>query len=233
MANHSAGLSVVIAAQLAAARLHACACARCSAAPCSHYETTGTIYTSIAISYALQALYVADSVFCEESILTTMDIIMDGFGFMLAFGDLAWVPFMYSLQCRYLAEVPTAISPVYAALCLAVGVAGFYIFRAANMQKDTFKKNPNDASINRTCATRKHATGMPHAASSRLRCSERSVGMVDSVAVCAHLASAGLRYIPTERGTRLLAGGWWGIARHINYFGDWLLSVGMSMPTGA
>jgi hypothetical protein len=35
-----------------------------------------------------------------QSILTTMDITTDGFGFMLAFGDLAWVPFTYSLQVR-------------------------------------------------------------------------------------------------------------------------------------
>lgn len=38
----------------------------------------------------------------ERAILTTMDITTDGFGFMLAFGDLAWVPFTYSLQARYL-----------------------------------------------------------------------------------------------------------------------------------
>jgi delta14-sterol reductase len=36
----------------------------------------------------------------EKAILTTMDITTDGFGFMLAFGDLAWVPFIYSLQAR-------------------------------------------------------------------------------------------------------------------------------------
>ena len=35
-----------------------------------------------------------------------MDITTDGFGYMLAFGDLAWVPFTYSLQARpeYLAH---------------------------------------------------------------------------------------------------------------------------------
>ena len=36
----------------------------------------------------------------EQAILTTMDITTDGFGYMLAFGDLAWVPFTYSLQAR-------------------------------------------------------------------------------------------------------------------------------------
>ena len=30
------------------------------------------------------------------------DVTTDGFGFMLAFGDLVWVPFTYSLQTRYI-----------------------------------------------------------------------------------------------------------------------------------
>ena len=33
-----------------------------------------------------------------------------------------------------------------------------------------------------------------------------------------------LQSLPTARGTRLLISGWWGIARHINYFGDWLMA---------
>ena len=35
-----------------------------------------------------------------QAILTTMDITTDGFGYMLAFGDLTWVPFTYSLQAQ-------------------------------------------------------------------------------------------------------------------------------------
>jgi hypothetical protein len=42
----------------------------------------------------------------QEAILTTMDIVHDGFGFMLVLGDLAWVPFLYSLQARFLLEHP-------------------------------------------------------------------------------------------------------------------------------
>ena len=33
-----------------------------------------------------------------------MDITTDGFGYMLAFGDLSWVPFTYSLQARILVD---------------------------------------------------------------------------------------------------------------------------------
>ena len=42
----------------------------------------------------------------QEAILTTMDIVHDGFGLMLAFGDLVWVPFLYSLQARSTLEHP-------------------------------------------------------------------------------------------------------------------------------
>ncbi|KAJ7374224.1 hypothetical protein OS493_007298 [Desmophyllum pertusum] len=55
-------------------------------------------------------LYVADCLCYESSILSTMDIIEEGFGFMLAFGDISWVPVMYSLQARYLVDNPVKLS---------------------------------------------------------------------------------------------------------------------------
>ena len=42
----------------------------------------------------------------EKAILTTMDITTDGFGYMLAFGDLAWVTFGFSTAARYLVDHP-------------------------------------------------------------------------------------------------------------------------------
>ena len=41
-----------------------------------------------------------------------MDIVHDGFGLMLVFGDLVWVPFLYSLQARYALEHPQDWSTV-------------------------------------------------------------------------------------------------------------------------
>ena len=49
----------------------------------------------------------------EPAILTTIDIINDGFGFMLSFGDLVWVPFSYSIQARYLSVHPVILGPTY------------------------------------------------------------------------------------------------------------------------
>lgn len=34
---------------------------------------------------------------------------------------------------------------------------------------------------------------------------------------------AHLKTLKTERGTQLIISGWWGTARHINYFGDWIM----------
>jgi len=80
-----------------------------------------------------------------------MDITTDGFGLMLAFGDLAWVPFTYTMQARYLVQVPVSLSPVAMAGVIAVVGVGFYIFRSANWQKDAFRKNPTAPGVRRTC----------------------------------------------------------------------------------
>ena len=48
----------------------------------------------------VQISYVADALWNEAAILTTMDITTDGFGFMLAFGDLAWVPVRGALRSQ-------------------------------------------------------------------------------------------------------------------------------------
>jgi len=76
-----------------------------------------------------QLLYVWDALYNEQAILTTMDITTDGFGFMLAFGDLAWVPFTYSLQARILVDHdPRLPAPAVAAIA-ALGALGYVVFR--------------------------------------------------------------------------------------------------------
>jgi protein-S-isoprenylcysteine O-methyltransferase Ste14 len=38
--------------------------------------------------------------------------------------------------------------------------------------------------------------------------------------------------LKTESGGRLLLSGWWGLSRHANYLGDWLMGVAWSLPCG-
>lgn len=41
-----------------------------------------------------------------------------------------------------------------------------------------------------------------------------------------------LKTLPTARQTKLLISGWWGIARHINYTGDWMMAWSWCLVTG-
>ncbi|KAG6377700.1 ERG4/ERG24 ergosterol biosynthesis protein [Boletus reticuloceps] len=134
-----------------------------------------------------QSFYVADGLYNEPAIFTTMDITTDGFGFMLAVGDITWVPFVYSLQARYLVFRPVELNIASTVGILAVNALGYWIFRDANGEKNDFRngKNPKN-----------------------------------------------LTYMTTERGTKLLTSGWWGRSRHPNYFGDLLMAVAWSLPTG-
>lgn len=59
------------------------------------YKTFGYVTSSIVLIIGEQALYVLDSLYMETAILTTIDTIHDGFGFMLAFADTAWIPFRF------------------------------------------------------------------------------------------------------------------------------------------
>ena len=94
-----------------------------------------------------QVVYVFDAIYMEPAILTQIDLTTDGFGLMLSFGDLTWLPFIYSLQARYLSVHPVALGPFYVALILSIGGVGYYIFRAANSEKNRFRTNPSDPAV--------------------------------------------------------------------------------------
>ena len=154
------------------------------------YRTYGFVSDSIILVSAVQGLYIFDCQFMEPAILTTMDITRDGFGFMLSFGDIVWVPFFYSTQARYLSVFPVVLGWPGVAAITAILLCGFSVFRLSNSQKNAFRTNPEAPAV------------------------------------------AHLRYIETKAGTRLLVSGWWGLSRHINYFGDWIQSWPYSLPTG-
>ena len=112
------------------------------------YKAYGYVTDSIILVTVFQAFYVLDGLYMEPSILTMMDIIMDGFGFMLSFGDLVWVPFLYNFQTRYLAVFPFELGKQGLALVLGVTAIGYSIFRGANNQKNRFRNNPSDPRVN-------------------------------------------------------------------------------------
>ncbi|XP_067240246.1 delta(14)-sterol reductase LBR [Chanodichthys erythropterus] len=94
-----------------------------------------------------QLLWVVDGFWHEEKLLTMMDIVYDGFGFMLTFGDLAFVPFTFTCQAYYLVTHPNELSVYWIVTLIAMNGVGYYIFRKANSQKFAFRKNPSDPTV--------------------------------------------------------------------------------------
>ncbi|MEE6473757.1 hypothetical protein FKM82_010161 [Ascaphus truei] len=107
-------------------------------------QNRGVPSVSMILVNSFQLLYVAHAFWNEEAVLTSMDIVHDGFGFMLAFGNLVWVPFTYTLQTFYLVNHQVDISWTVASAIIALNTLGYVIFRAANNQKNAFRKNPDD-----------------------------------------------------------------------------------------
>uniref|UniRef100_A0A672PUB0 Delta(14)-sterol reductase LBR n=1 Tax=Sinocyclocheilus grahami TaxID=75366 RepID=A0A672PUB0_SINGR len=94
-----------------------------------------------------QLLWVVDGFWHEEKLLTMMDIVYDGFGFMLTFGDLAFVPFTFTCQAYYLVSHPNELSAFWIITLITMNGVGYYIFRKANSQKFAFRKNPSDPAV--------------------------------------------------------------------------------------
>lgn len=78
--------------------------------------------------------------------MSQMDITTDGFGFMLSFGDLTWLPFTYGLQARYLAFHPVHLGLFWSAVIIAIKLTGLYIFRVSNNEKGHFRNGQNPKS---------------------------------------------------------------------------------------
>ncbi|KAM4722292.1 delta(14)-sterol reductase TM7SF2 [Rhinophrynus dorsalis] len=110
-------------------------------------ELRGSPSLSMILVCGFQALYVTDALWHEEAILTTMDIVHDGFGFMLAFGDLCWLPFTYSLQGYFLVTHPQELGTAAAVGIVLLNALGYIIFRGSNSQKNAFRRNPADPQV--------------------------------------------------------------------------------------
>jgi len=157
----------------------------------AQYRLHGRVTTPMILVNAFQFLYVADYFFHEEAIVTTWDIKHERFGWMLGWGCLVWVPFTYTIQAYYLVTHTHDLSAFATIGLVVLNMAGYVIFRGANIQKHRFRMDPN-----------RPVWGRPPA------------------------------YIQTTNGALLLTSGWWGVARHLNYFGDLLMGLAWCLPAG-
>lgn len=123
----------------------------------------------------------------EEFMLSTWDILAERFGFMLVWGDLVYVPFLYSLPCWWLVDQTAPFATWQWVALSAAFFACLWMFREANWQKERYKRAP---------------------------------------------AAPIWGKEPELVGGRLLASGWWGLGRKLNYTGEIGVYICFALTTG-
>lgn len=161
---------------------------------------------------------------------------------MLVFGDLVWVPFTYCLQARYILvratatrhrqEVPRRAAPA-ASGCRALRTHYFWRRCRSRLMPPSFP--PLHLRF------QEHPTGVSWLLLAVILAlkvggyivfrganGQKDLFRKDPTAP----AVAHVKSIQTARGTKLMVSGWWGLARHINYTGDWMMAWAWCLPCG-
>jgi delta14-sterol reductase len=108
----------------------------------AQYKLHGSVSNAMLLVCLFQLLYVTDYFVLEDAILTTWDIRHEPFGFMLCWGSLVWVPFTFSLQALYLVQHGHDLPWLAVLFIFLLNMAGYAIFRGANLQKHRFRATP-------------------------------------------------------------------------------------------
>jgi Delta14-sterol reductase len=77
----------------------------------------------------------------EEFMLSTWDVISENFGFMLVWGDLVYVPFLYSLPGWWLVDQVEPWTVAQWGPLVAFYLFCLWVFRESNWQKERYKQD--------------------------------------------------------------------------------------------
>eukprot|EP01114_Cavostelium_apophysatum_P005147 TRINITY_DN1583_c0_g1_i2.p1 TRINITY_DN1583_c0_g1~~TRINITY_DN1583_c0_g1_i2.p1 ORF type:complete len:436 (-),score=102.48 TRINITY_DN1583_c0_g1_i2:23-1330(-) len=151
------------------------------------YDMYGFLSNSMAISVALQTIYIFKFFLWEHGYFNSIDIMHDRFGFYIYWGVTVWVPGLYTIENQFLVKHAYQLQPAVAAFIFVAGLAAIYInydtdrqrlrFRETNGEENIWGKKPQHESL-------------------------------------------------------LLTSGYWGLARHFNYFPELSAAFLWSCPAG-
>eukprot|EP00299_Pterocystis_sp_00344_P009633 c4113_g1_i1.p1 GENE.c4113_g1_i1~~c4113_g1_i1.p1 ORF type:complete len:470 (-),score=74.51 c4113_g1_i1:47-1327(-) len=174
---------------------------------CKQYDQYGFVTPQLWFMCLAHWLYVNACMKGEECIPTTWDFFYEKWGFMLIFWNLAGVPFTYCLSSLYIyqkgPEYFQNFSTTYITTLFIVLLFAYYVWDTANSQRVRFRM-----SLRANFVPRKAFPQLPWGT---LKNPES---------------------IKTEHGSLLLIGGWWGLARKINYTADLVMALSWGLITG-
>lgn len=110
--------------------------------PAAQLQVAGSMSTAMIVVSICQLIYIVDFFVFESNLLSMMDIIEENLGFMLVSGFIIWMPFNFTLQQQYILVENPSLSVGAAVVLVALNMAGYYIFRSSNLQKQKFREDP-------------------------------------------------------------------------------------------
>lgn len=94
---------------------------------------------SMAVSVALQLIYIAKFFFWETGYLRSLDVMHDRSGFYICWGLLVWVPGIYTSQALYLVNHPVHLGWALSCIIFFFGVAAILINYLADRQRQVVR----------------------------------------------------------------------------------------------
>jgi len=112
-----------------------------AAFPYAQFERHGVITPQMYCFVGFWFTYLFTHYVKEEFMLSTWDIIAENFGFMLVWGDLVYVPFLYSLPGWWLVDQTEPFATTTWSLLVLFHLVCLWVFREANWQKERYKRD--------------------------------------------------------------------------------------------
>lgn len=140
-----------------------------------------------------QYLYLFKFFLWEMGYMRSIDIIVDRAGFEIQWGCLVWVPAVYTLHTRFLVQYPSGLSFGVALALFVLSMLGVVLNYLADRERDVFRATNGKCKVLLGLQTPKYITA-------EYEIIDRKTGHT------------------TTKKSLLLASGFWGVARHFQYF---------------
>ena len=152
---------------------------------------SNTLDWGLAFSALSQYLYLFKFFLWEMGYMRSIDIIVDRAGFEIQWGCLVWVPSVYTLHSRFLVQYPSGLSFPVAFSIFVLSITGVVLNYLADRERDIFRATNGKALV---------WGKKPNFIKAAYTIVDRTTGK------------------KTEKTSLLLASGFWGMARHFQYF---------------
>jgi 7-dehydrocholesterol reductase len=138
-----------------------------------------------------QYLYLFKFFLWEMGYMRSIDIIVDRAGFEIQWGCLVWVPAVYTFHSRFLVQYPSGLDFPVALALFALSIAGVVFNYMADRERDVFRATKGEALV---------WGKKPKYITASYTIVDRTTGQT------------------SIKSSLLLASGFWGVARHFQYF---------------